>query len=129
MAEKVYDKPLLDKLGVQPGSDVVVLGVRDADFDRELAARGAKVATRMRAKAPMVFLGIGRPADLARIAAVEPKLARNGALWLVRPRGDPALKDEILIAAAKAAGMVDNKICRFSATHTAMRLVVPLARR
>jgi hypothetical protein len=34
-----------------------------------------------------------------------------------------------VIAAGKAADLVDNKVCRFSDTHTALRFVIPLARR
>jgi hypothetical protein len=34
-----------------------------------------------------------------------------------------------VISAAKSAGLVDNKVASFSATHTALRLVIPVARR
>jgi hypothetical protein len=129
VAHKVYDTPLLDKLGVRPAHKVVVLGVRDAGFLAQLRARAPDVGTRMRRGADVVFLAVEAPRDLARLAGIEAALARDGALWVVRPRGHAELGDEVLIAAAKRAGLVDNKICRFSDTHTAMRLVVPLARR
>jgi len=34
-----------------------------------------------------------------------------------------------VIAAAKEAGLVDVKVVRFSDTHTALKLVIPVARR
>jgi hypothetical protein len=34
-----------------------------------------------------------------------------------------------VIAAAKAAGLVDNKVVAFSETHTSLRLVIPIDRR
>jgi len=38
------------------------------------------------------------------------------------------LKDVDVIAAAKAAGLVDNKVVGFSDTHTSLRLVIPVDR-
>jgi hypothetical protein len=34
-----------------------------------------------------------------------------------------------VIDAARAAGLVDNKVVAFSATHTSLRLVIPVASR
>jgi hypothetical protein len=39
------------------------------------------------------------------------------------------LRDVEVMAAAKSAGLVDNKVVSFSATHTSLRLVIPVARR
>jgi hypothetical protein len=39
------------------------------------------------------------------------------------------IKDVDVIAAAKAAGLVDNKVVSFSETHTALRLVIPVDQR
>jgi hypothetical protein len=48
---------------------------------------------------------------------------------VVSPKGRPEIGDVVVIAAAKRAGLVDNKVVRFSDTHTALRLVIPRARR
>ena len=37
------------------------------------------------------------------------------------------LRDVEVIAAAKAAGLVDNKVACFAATRTSLRLVIPVA--
>jgi hypothetical protein len=47
----------------------------------------------------------------------------------VWPRGLPDLKVLEVIAAAKAAGLVDTKVVRFSETDTALKLVIPVALR
>ena len=54
----------------------------------------------------------------SRIARLGPK----GALWIVSRKGKAAaVKDTEVIGAARAAGLVDSKVCAFSATHTALR--------
>jgi len=56
-------------------------------------------------------------------------LAPTGALWIVRPKGTAAISDADVIAAGKIAGLVDVKVVRFSDTHSAEKLVIPLAKR
>jgi hypothetical protein len=123
-------RSLLDKLGVKPGSTVVVLGLKDEAFLRQLIERGADVTVgRRRKAADLVFYLSERPGDLAKLSALEGDIVRNGAVWVVSPRGRPEVADIVVIAAGVAAGLVDNKVVRFSDTHTALRFVVPLARR
>ena len=57
-------------------------------------------------------------------------LVPNGAIWVVHRKGKEAtLRDIDVFAAGKAAGLVDNKVASFSATHTAERLVIPRSAR
>lgn len=76
-----------------------------------------------------VFLAASRPADPARLATLREHLVPTGALWVVSPRGQPGIADAVVIAATKPAGLVDNKMVRFSASHTALRLVIRRALR
>ena len=39
------------------------------------------------------------------------------------------MSEAAVMAAGKAAGLVDTKVVAFSETHTAERLVIPVARR
>jgi hypothetical protein len=120
----------MDKLGVKPESIVNVLGVKDPEFLRLLADKGADLAVGRRRKgADLVFYLAEKPKDLEKLAALEGDIARDGAIWLVSPRGRPEIKDVVVIAAGLAAGLVDNKVVRFSDTHTALRFVIPKARR
>jgi len=58
------------------------------------------------------------------------RIVANGAIWVVSKKGKArSLDDTDVIAAAKRAGLVDNKVVSFSDTHTALRLVSPLSLR
>jgi hypothetical protein len=123
-------KSRLDKLGVKPGSRVACIGVDDAPFLEELRARGAIVETKASRDADLVFYQARTTKDLTRIATLRKAIRSNGAIWVVHTKGAAAtIKDTDVFAAAKAAGLVDNKVVAFSATHTAERLVIPLSRR
>jgi hypothetical protein len=47
----------------------------------------------------------------------------------VRPKGVPEISEKDVMDRGRAAGLVDVKVCAFSATHTAEKLVIPKARR
>ena len=129
MAEQPSPKSLIEKLGVKPGGRISLLGVNDAAFLRELERSGADVSRRRRASSDLVFLAVEHVDDLARLAGLEPYLVRNGAVWAVFPKGRKDLREVDVIGAGVGAGLVDNKVVRFSETHTALRFVIPLARR
>jgi hypothetical protein len=126
-------RSLIDKLGVKPEHRVMVEGVDDKEFRKQLRERGARVVkkagTKEEERADILFLGIGTRDELKQLARAEKTIKRNGAVWLVRPKGTKEINDLDVMAAAKAAGLVDVKVASFSATHTAEKLVVPLNRR
>lgn len=124
-------KPLLDKLGVKEGSRVSVLGLEGSGFVDELRARGASVTVGTAApSSDQIFVFVGHRDDLDEaLAPLEQALVRNGAVWVIRPKAVPHIKEVDVIDAGKRAGLVDNKIASFSDTLSAMRLVIPLARR
>jgi hypothetical protein len=130
-AERIRSpKGLLDKLGVKPGMRALVAGggpaFDDGDFARQLAERGAEVATGGRASGAydLVFLDTEDPRDLARIGPGAERLAPRGALWVVHPKGPASrVKDTDVFAAAKPLGLTYTKVAKFSETHTAEKLV------
>lgn len=133
-----YPKSLIDKLGLKPESRVANLGVIDPEFAAQAAARlKTPPLAKLPAKPPAAGAGLDfifHPADsaaeLARLADLKRHLAPTGAIWVVSLKGKAAqIKDVDVMRAAKAAGLVDNKVCGFSATHTALKLVIPLAAR
>ena len=131
--EKVYTKPLLDKLGVRPGMRIAIVGDVDPDgsFRTQLADRTSDVTVgRPRADTDLVFLAADSHAELADLAALRTRIRPAGAIWVVSRKGRAAtLRDVEVMAAAKEAGLVDNKVVSFSATHTSIRLVIPVALR
>jgi hypothetical protein len=128
-------RPLLDKLGVTATSKVSAIGVRDRAFMTQLRGRAASVSTRARRQSDLIFVQIDRGADLARLAALRTYLKPAGAIWVIAPKHAPGrpvpegLGAVGIIAAAKAAGLIDNKGSAFSDTHTALRLVIPRSAR
>jgi hypothetical protein len=50
-------------------------------------------------------------------------------IWTVTPKGKSGIKDTDVMAAGKAAGLVDVKVAAFSPTHTAAKFVIPKAQR
>lgn len=120
-----------EKLGIKAGTRVAAVGPLDPDFVLELRACGADVAgARARGPFDVVFFAAQTPADLARLATLKATLDPAGALWVVRAKGAGAMVTEsAVMAAARGAGLVDVKVVAFSATHTAEKLVIPVADR
>jgi hypothetical protein len=105
--------------------------VKDAAFADELATRAASVTSgRLPKGANTIFLWADAPAALKRIATIVKSMARDGAIWVVHAKGAGAkVKDVDIFAAGKKAGLTATKVARFSDTHTAEKLVIPVAKR
>jgi hypothetical protein len=129
--ERTSTTPLLDKLGVRPGARVAALGIDDPAFLAELRTRAqVTVGRKPHAGTDLVFLAADDLVPLDRLTELRAAIFPAGAIWVVSRKGRAAtLRDVEVIAAARAAGLVDNKVVSFSASHTALRLVVPRAQR
>jgi hypothetical protein len=122
---------LIDKLGVKAGHRVAVLGVTDAEFLSDLRANALDVGDKtLPPDADIVFYEADELTALARLPELRRSLAANGAIWVVSPKGRAApIKDTDVMDAAREAGLVDTKVVAFSHTHTALKLVIPVATR
>ena len=119
----VNPKGRMDKIGVKPGMRAAVIGVADATLTEELAGRGA-VPVKELGELDLLFYAADSAEELARIGDLVPALADRGALWICSKKGKAAtVKDVEVMAAAKACGLVDNKVVGFSDTLTALRFV------
>jgi hypothetical protein len=130
-AEKIRSpRTLADKLGVKRGMQVAVIDVDDRDILDEIEAKGAQlVMGSVPQDAMMVLFRIVRPSQLATLGAMTSRIARDGAIWVVHPRGDATVADTIIFAAARDAGLTYTKVVRFSERDTAEKLVIPRAAR
>jgi hypothetical protein len=121
---------LIDKLGVKPGQKIAVLGVESAEFLAELAARVPEYSRGKRmAGADLIFFSGESVADLGQLSSLARSIQKNGAIWVVYPKGQKHIREIDVIKAGKSAGLTDNKVCSFSATHTALRFCIPVAER
>ena len=130
-AEKIRSpKGRLEKLGAAPGARVTLTGAVDADFRRELASRGCEILEGAPARgAALVFYGAEARDDLARVGTLAGRIAPDGAVWVVYPKGQKHITENEVIAAGRAAGLKDVKVVGFSPTHTALKFVIPVDQR
>ena len=120
----------LDKLGVKPGMRVAVLGAGERDFVPELKQRTADIATdRVRKGTDLVFLAVESVAPLRRLATLQRSIRREGAIWVLWPKGQKHIAEDLIRAAAIEHGLVDVKVVAFSERLSGLKLVIPLARR
>lgn len=113
----------MEKIGVKPGMRAAAIGVADAGLTAELTGAGAVPVVEL-GELDLLFYGADSAEDLAQVGDLVPALAERGALWVVSRKGRAAtVRDVEVMAAAKAAGLVDNKVVSFSDTHTALRFV------
>lgn len=124
-------KGRLDKLGVKHGMRVSVMGtIDDDDFTAELASRGVELCVgEPLAESDVIFFGVTRSRELARLPRLKTSLQPKGAIWVVRPKGTTEVTEAQVMASAKSAGLVDVKVVRFSDTLTAEKVVIPVAAR
>jgi hypothetical protein len=122
-------KSLLDKLDVKPEHKVCVLKVADENFLADLERRVAKFSTRLVSECDVIFLGTEKEFDLAALGRCKESLKKDGAIWVVNPKGQKSFNENHVLAAGKKAGLVDVKVAKFSETHTAHRFVIPKAQR
>ena len=128
--EFVSTKNRVGKLGIKPESDVLLLGIEgDTGFLAELEDAGARVRTKGKAQADMIFATFHHRDDLRRLAALVPRIKADGVIWTLRPKGSKDLKESEMMAAGKAAGLVDVKVVSFDDTLTAEKFVVPVTNR
>ena len=129
--ERIYTTPLLDKLGVKPGARVAIIRIHDEVFRALLPERTTDITEgNPLPQTDLIFLAADSVDELLEIGSLQESLVPNGAIWVVSRKGKAAtLRDVDVIDAAKSVGLVDNKVASFSDTHTALRLVIPVARR
>ncbi|WP_372784313.1 hypothetical protein [Phenylobacterium sp.] len=117
----VSTKSRMDKIGVKGGMRVAVMGVKDPTLSAELAEQGAVPVSEL-ANLDILFYAADSAGELGRIEALVPMLAEKGALWIVSIKGKAAtVQHAEVIDAAKARGLIDNKVVAFSPTQTSLR--------
>jgi hypothetical protein len=135
-AEKWRDKILhpksrAEKLGVKPDANVSLLGEFDAAFLNELRAAtkqitGGKIA----ASSDLIFLSANVTKDLPSAIGQVAKVMKGAtALWIVYPKGKKEITENGVLTAGRTAGFKDVKVVAFSPTHTALKFVIPHAKR
>src|SRR5215212_4566320 len=126
-AEKIRNpKSVEAKLGAKAGQKIAIIGKIDESF---LEGVDADVSHRLRRENDVIFFAANKRDELARLAELRGGLVAAGAVWVIRPKGGGAISESDVMAAGKAAGLVDVKVVKFSETHTAEKFVIPTSSR
>lgn len=121
-------KGRLEKLGVKPGVKVALLCMSDETFRTELESVGVTPTTHDR-NLDAVFAGAGDRAELHDFGSWKRHIAKDGAVWVVYPKGRKEITENEVLEAGRKVGLKDVKVVRFSETHTALKFVVPTSER
>ena len=85
--------------------------------------------------------GVGRGLDAAlhhplrdraawsRLDQLTAAMRGAAALWIVYPKGQKRITENDVLSAGRKVGLKDVKVVGFSATHTALKFVIPLSKR
>jgi len=125
----LHPKGLFEKLGIKDGSRVTLLGVRDESLEERLTASQAHVSLRPEAGADIIMFLVNTREELAKLPSLAGLIKKDGAIWIVYPKGKQVIRELDVIAAARQARLVDVKVVSFSESHTGLKLVIPKNRR
>ena len=129
--EKIlHPKSRIEKLGVKPGAKASLIGEFEAEFLREVSGLTKSVA---KGKAALdsehIFFAADSKADFSALSKIAKAMSGAAALWIVYPKGQKHITENEVLAAGRKVGLKDVKVVGFSPTHTALKFVIPLARR
>jgi hypothetical protein len=122
--------PLATKLGIKPGSHVLIIAA-PADYLALLAPLPADVVieAKLGASIDIVQLFVVEKAVLAKqLPTLRKKLKPDAALWISWPkkaaRVPTTITEDVIRELALPLGFVDIKVCAVDATWSGLKLVV-----
>lgn len=126
----LHPRTRIEKLGVKPGAKVSLIGEFDAEFLSELSALG-KAASKNGTvdDTETIFLAANSRDELPHLTKLAKGMKGAAALWIVYPKGQKTITENDVLAGGRKAGLKDVKVVGFSATHTALKFVIPVAKR
>jgi hypothetical protein len=135
-AEKWRDKILhpksrAEKLGVKSSVNVSLLGEFDAAFLKDLRAETKEISSgKVAASSDLIFLSVNLAKHLPSAISKAAKAMKGAtALWIVYPKGKKEITENDVLSAGRKSNLKDVKVVAFSPTHTALKFVIPLAKR
>jgi hypothetical protein len=129
--EKIANpKSVVEKVGVKAGGPVAVFGKLDGEFLKKLKAQKSGVVPgKMVDGVGWIFLAVEAREGLGEAKKIAAKMKGSAALWVVYPKGQRGITEMDVIGAGRKAGLKDVKVVGFSATHTALKFVIPVEKR
>ncbi len=129
--EKIANpKSVVEKLGVKPGEPVAVIGKLDGEFLKKLKKQDSVVSLgKVTDGVSWIFFAAETREALGDVKKIAGKITGVAALWVVYPKGQKSITETDVIGAGRKAGLKDVKVVGFSATHTALKFVIPVEKR
>jgi len=85
--------------------------------------------SKIAADSEWIFFAADSKEDLGGLSKISKSMKGAAALWIVYPKGQKHITENDVLAAGRKAGLKDVKVVGFSATHTALKFVIPLSKR
>jgi len=124
-AARIRSPPsLLDKLRLGASSHAHIAGLEDDETFQELLKAGEIVRVPLGPEARVVVVGITTREQLSIVKRARDAVGDALALWSVYPKGQKELSEDHVRRAARAEGMVDVLVVRFSEKRSGLLLVV-----
>jgi hypothetical protein len=129
--EKIANpKSVIEKLGVRKGDLVTFFGNLDAEFSKKLQGqKSAIMQDKITADVKWIFFAVETREELSQVKKIAGKMKGSATLWVVYPKGQRRITETDVIGAGREAGLKDVKVVGFSATHTALKFVIPVEKR
>jgi hypothetical protein len=133
--EKIlHPKTRIEKLGIKAGTKVSLISFENQDKEFLKEIESAKAVVTPTNQAPpkdcdAIFLWIGSNKQLTQVAKIARGMLGAVALWIVYPKGQLHITEGDVLSAGRKAGLTDIKVVGFSATHTALKFVIPVNKR
>ncbi len=129
--------PLVRKLGLKPGMSVRLLGAPEGYWELlggDAAELEVAVADPADASVDFSHLFASDVETLeARFRTARDGMEQDGMVWASWPKKSSGVQSEIaraeVMAAGKAVGLVDVKVCAVDETWSGLKFVVPVAER
>jgi hypothetical protein len=122
--------PLVKKLGIVAGSEVLVLGA-PADFNTLLLRMpaGVRFTSKPTANTSLAHVFVTEKAELSKsLAALRQKLDSNAPVWVSWPKKSSGVSsnvtEDVVRQLALPLGYVDIKVCAVSDVWSGLKLVV-----
>jgi len=131
-AKILHPKTRMEKLGIKNDTKVAAFGFSNEfdEFLQELSARTSLMSTgSLKPDMELIFLQAETKPELKQFSKIAKSMRGATAVWVVYPKGRSAITEGDVLSAGRAAGLKDVKVVGFSATHTALKFVIPVSQR
>ena len=120
-------KPLLDKLGVERGQKVALVGLDEVAFAEQLEERGAElIDPKQPGRFDHVFVYMDSLEHTFLFGLLRERIRPAGSIWAIYPKGNKEFNGNDVRNRGLEAGVVDVKVVRFSETLSALKFVLRL---